>query len=291
MKTALKIGFSTTTQHWKSTLMQSKSLIFTFILFALFESFLLNEVIHLIGWTEINYGYSKSIFSVDLLDFFDNDDSLASYLSSLSRSFFYEFLILNSFFLGVYYHHTGFPKQGETNSARLDNVLDVPMEENGRATLSLVLQYVTKETRVYYFKIILLFIIAQFLGGIIGNYLYRIFTFAGQVYYLVFGQLIYFLLLLLYLKWLDLPFYKISENKYKWMLLVVGGLLLPNAGWYIWSALYSVVKIVTNLLSGFGDIKLLLQFLTGIAYYMLLVPFISIFYSQTLIYFKHEQEA
>lgn len=289
MKTALKIGFSTTTQHWKSTLLHSRFLIFTFILITLLESFLLHEVSHLISLIIGGYGYSMSILSVDVLDLSDSSSSLATYLSNLNGSCFYEFIILNSFFLGVYYHQTGFPEEAETSS-NADNILDVPIEQR-RPTLGLVLQYIEKENRVYYFKIILLFIVLQLLGGMVGNLLYEVFLFAGHIFYWFFGQLIYLLLLFLYLKWLDIPFVKIQENKDKWLLIIVCGLLLPNAGWYIWGMINSIGNIVTYLFSGFSAIGTLSQFLGTIAYYMLLVPFISIFYSQTLIYFKNEQEA
>jgi hypothetical protein len=289
MKTALKIGFSTTTQYWKSTLLHSRFLIFTFILITLLESFLLYEVIRIVGFLSLDYN-SISIFSVDVLDLSDNANSLASYLSNLSRNFFYELLLLNSFFLGVYYHHAGFPEQSETQP-RIDTILDVPIDGNRRPTLGLVLQYIEKENRTYYFKIVLLFIVAQILGGMIGDVLYRIFTFAGHVYYWLFQLLPYLLLLLLYLKWLDIPFSKFRENKEKWLVVIICGILVPNMGWYLLSVINSIVNIVTYAFSSFTEVGKLLRFFAMVACYMLMVPFISIFYSQTLIYFKNEQEA
>jgi len=289
MKTALKIGFSTTTKYWKSTLLHSKFLIFTFILITLLECFLLHEVGQAVGWLSLKYN-SISIFSVDVLDLSDNENSLASYLSNLSRHFFYGLLLLNSFFLGVYYHQAGFPEQGEINP-RIDNVLDVPIGSNRRPTLGLVLKYVEKKNRIYYFKILLLFIVAQILGGMIGDVLYRIFTLAGHVYYWLFDLLPYLLLLLLYLKWLDIPFGEFGKNKHKWLIIIVCGVLVPTVGSYILNVIDSIVDIVTYAFLSVTEVGTLLYFLGEIAYYMLLIPFISIFYSQTLIYFKNEQEA
>lgn len=288
MKTALKIGFSTTTQHWKSTLLHSKYLIFTFVLLTLLESFFLHEICQLIGGIFGSSSYLRSIINVDVFDFSGNKDSLLVYLLNLNRNFFYEFLVLNSFFLGVYYHHTGFPQQS-SSGPKIDNILDVPIEQNQRPTLGLVLQYIQKETRTYYFKIILLFIVIQFLGAIVGNLIFNILYFAGQIYELLFRLIPYLLLLLLYLKWLEIPFAKFWENKHKWLVIVICAILVPNIGLYIGECINSIIYVVSNLFFGFGDT--LLYFLSGIAYYMLLVPFISIFYSQTLIYFKNEEEA
>lgn len=290
MKTALKIGFSTTTQHWKSTLLHSRFLIFTFILVTLLECLLWNELSELISWIIGRYNYSNSIINVDVLDLSDNSNSLANYLSYASRNFFYEFIILNSFFLGVYYHHTGFPEQGDRSTSG-DNILDVPIEQSSRPTLGLVLKYIEKEDRTYYFKILFLFIVVQFFGGIVGNFFYNIFALVGSIYYLFFGLTTYLFLLLLYFNWLDIPFSKFNNSKDKWLLIIVCGLFFPNAGWFIWSLINSIGEIAAYTFSGFSKIGAFVRFLGLIAYCMLLVPFLSIFYSQTLIYFKNEEEA
>jgi hypothetical protein len=290
MKTALKIGFSTTTQYWKSTLLHSKFLIFTFILITLLESFLLHEGSQILSSLTRGSDYSRSIINVDVLDFSNASGSLVSYLLTLSRSYLYEFIIINSFFLGVYYYHTGFYEQGKT-SPSLDNVLDVPINQTQRPTLDRVLQYINKETRIYYLKGILLFLVVQFFGGVVGNSLYDLFTFAGELFYSLFRLTPYLLLLFLYLKWLEIPFSEFWKNKDKWLLIIICGILVPSMGWYIWKIINSILDILTDAVSNFVEVALLFQFLGEIAYYMLLIPFISIFYSQTLIYFKNEQEA
>lgn len=296
MKTALKIGFSTTTQHWKSTLLQSKFLIFTFILAALLESFLLHEVSQIVDLMGLrnNYYDSRSILAVDLLDLSDKEGSLTSYLLTLTRSHFYDFVLLNSFFLGVYYHKVGFPNQEETNSnPNLDAILDTPIEANSKPTLSIVLQHTEKENRVYYFKILMLLIFLELLAGVVGNLLYSVLSILGYVYYWLLGLLPYSLLLLLYLNWLDIPFSKFWENQHKWLLIIVCGVLIPLFGGYLSGMIHSMLNVVGYAISGLGLIEMnnLLRFLGYIAYLMLVVPFISIFYSQTLIYFKNEEEA
>lgn len=289
MKTALKIGFSITIEHWKSTLLYSRFLIFTFILITLLESFLLYEVSQILGSLSWSYN-SISIINVDLLNLSDDVNSLASYLYRLSRNSFHELILLNSFFLGVYYHYTGFPKHGE-NSSNIDTVLDVPIETNQRPSIGLVVQYVKKENRIYYFKMILLFIVVEIVGEVVGDLLYRILTVVGYAYYWLFRLVPYFLLLLLYLKWLDLPFSTFWKHKEKWLLVIVGGLFVPVLSSYILVLSNSILNIVSYAFLSITEIGNLMHFFARIAYYMLLVPFISIFYSQTLIYFQNEQEA
>jgi hypothetical protein len=292
MKKALKIGFSTTTQYWKSTLIQSKFLIFTFILAALLESFILHEVSQVFALLGLNSSYYDpiSILNVNFLDFSDEENSLATYLSRLIRSGFFEFTLLNSFFLGVYYHRVGFPKEKNINRTSMDTVLDTPIETR-RPTLGFVLQHVEKESRTYYFKILILFIVLEVIGGIIGNSLYSVLVILGYTYYWLFQLLPYLLLLLLYLKWLDLPFSKFWESKDKWILVIVCGVFVPFMGSYISSMIHAVLNVLTYAVSGFTEINNLMSFVGSITYFMLLVPFISIFYSQTLIYFKNEEEA
>lgn len=290
MKTALKIGFSTTTQHWKSTLQQSKFLIFTLILATLLESSLFHELSQILGWLNLNADYYdlRSIVDINLLDLSDNQGSLGDYLSGLSSSFFYELIILNSFFLGVYYHHRGFWLEDETSSSGgMETILDTPIK-NRQGSLSQVFQYIEKENRLYYFKILILLIFVQVIGGIIGRFLYETFIVVGYTYYWLFRLVPYLLLLLLYLKWLDIPFSKFWGNQYKWSAVVVFTILIPIIGSYIFSIIIAIPTILAYVLSSFIEINNILYFLVNIVYFMLLVPFISIFYSQTLIYFKNE---
>lgn len=293
MKTALKIGFSTATQHWKTTLLESKFLIFTFILATLIESALLHELIHLLSWVGLKSSYygSTSIIYVDLLDFSDNGNSLGHYLSSLNQSYFYELIVLNSFFLGVYYHRAGFPKEEENNDIPgIDNILDVPME-NRAHRLGQVMQYVEKENRRYYFKIVLLFLVLQIIGGLIGSFFYMLSNFTGYTYSLLFRFLPYLLLILLYLRWLGLSFDRFWGSKNKWLLIIIFAALVPYAGGYIFKMINATLSILAYAVSDMIGITEFLRFFANVAYLMLLIPFISIFYSQTLIYFKDEQEA
>lgn len=292
MKIALKIGFNATVEYWQVTLLQSKKILLTFILLALVESFLLHEISLLFssfGFTK-NYYSASSIVDINLLSISDTSLSLSNYLLELSQDFFYEFIIFNSFILGVYYHNIGFSKDNNSTTITADDVLDVPIE-NRQPTISQALKYISQDVRVYYIKLVVLLIAIHLLGGIIGNLLYSVFNVFGYIWYWSMRMIPYLLLLLLYLKWLNIPLQKFWEIKEKWLLIFVFAILIPVLGGYIVSMISAVVTSFSYFLSSIIEISNLLLFATTIIYVSLLIPFISIFYSQTLTYLKNETEA
>jgi len=292
MKIALKIGFNATVEYWQVTLLQSKKILLTFILLALVESFLLHEISLLFssfGFTT-NYYSASSIVNINLLSISDTPLSLSNYLLELSQDFFYEFIIFNSFILGVYYHNIGFSKDNDSTTITADDVLDVPIE-NRQPTISQALKYISKDVRVYYIKLVVLLIVIHLLGGIIGNLLYSVFNVFGYTWYWSMRMIPYLLLLFLYLKWLNIPLQKFWEIREKWLLIFVFAILIPVLGGYIVSMISAVVTSFSYFLSSIIEISNLLLFATTIIYVSLLIPFISIFYSQTLTYLNNETEA
>lgn len=291
MKTALKIGFNKTTQHWKAALVESRSLIAKIILVTLLESFFLHECVLLLAFDVNNYYSFKSIVDVDILDFSDNENSVIIYLLGMTRSFFYELTILNSFFLGVYWHHTGLPKTGTRNSTpSMDNVLDVPIEHK-QGRLTEVLQYIEKSVRIRYFQMVVLLIVIQIIGNLIGNFLYDVLILVGYTYYWILGMVPYLLLLLLYLKWLGLSFEQFWQANGKWIGIVVGAIVLPSIGRYVGRIIRTVLVVIIAVFAEVVNINALLGFISILLYSFLWLTLIGIFYSQTLIYFKNEQEA
>lgn len=293
MKTALKIGFHEATQHWKAILLQSKLLIGTFILITLLESLVLFEASQLLRWLDFNDNYyrSGSLIGVNLLDSSNTKGSLGNYLLDLTNNFFFELSILNTFFLGVYYHHTGFPTSDTPSRATIDNVLDEPIE-NKQASFSQVMTYTEKDSKIHYFRILIVFIVLGFVGDMFGRMVYDISIVIGYTYYWLFRLLPYFLLLLLYLKWLNMPFNQLWQQNHKWVLILVFMICVPTIGSYVFGMIYSALSIFSYISSVLiSETDNLMRFLSSIIYIVLLVPFLSVFYSQTLIYLKNEQEA
>lgn len=293
MKTALKIGFSMATQHWRGLFFQTRFFILTFVLLTLLESFVLFEANQLLRWLDFNATYyrSGSIVGVNFFDFSNVEGSLGNYLLDLTNNFFFELIILNTFFLGVYYHYVGFPTNDTPNkNTAVDNVLDVPIE-NKPISLDHVLSHIEKESRVHYFKLLVVFFILQFVGNMIGRVVYDIAIIVGYSYYWLFHLLPYVLLLLLYLKWLNIPFGQFWKRKNKWFAILVLTVCVPAIGSYIFSMVFSILTILSYSFSTIIELDNLMRFLGNVIYIVLLIPFLSIFYSQTLIHLKDEQEA
>lgn len=281
MKEALKIGFNTAIDHWLIILKTSFLFLILVGLVSFLESLLLHEIILFIkGAFGISmYNSSTSLFTTSL----DMMSIKTHYYEIPTKTM----MVLNSFWVGVYYAKVGFPKK-ESGTPYIDEVLDLPFNNSKENSIVELIQGIGRKEWREYLLCVTVFVLIKVSGSYVGIFSW---SFSYLIYWLQ-DRVAFIMLVFLYWRWARVSTVEWFNKKDMLEMSLVFILLYPSlVNCTLWFVVESIISVVRFFRMEYMDVVAeLVSILLNLIGHIILLPFVAIVYSQTLLNLTNESD-